>query len=264
MPGSAASRREVRRKKPHRDRAPEARVARAEQLARARRLEPLEQVVMRNDAERRRRGIAHPALSRSMTLWSSSFASPICSTTSAMSSVGFPGAACSGNTRRAGRPSRARRSAGRAPPPGALRRAHHRLVNLERVAMLVEYGHRSCYPFLGGCDGRISTRLGRLRAGNAIRSPPPARRRRARASTRSVCRRSAAEIGAHRARQDAGDADAVVPDFLHERLAERVERGLRCAVGRASANGAVDDRLLMLMIQPPPRDRRCGSAARQQ
>ena len=156
--------------KPHRDGPAEARVARPEQLARARRLEPFEQVVMRNDADRRRSGVAHPALSSSMTLWSSSFASPICSTTSAMSSVGLARvSACSGNTRHAGPPSRARRSADRAPPPGAPSPSpsSSREPRARRGASRMR---TSGYPFLGGCEGRISMRLGRLRAGNAIRS----------------------------------------------------------------------------------------------
>ena len=45
----------------------------------------------------------------------------------------------------------------------ATRRAHHRLVNLELIAMFVEDGHG--HPFRGGWAGRISTRLGRLRDG---------------------------------------------------------------------------------------------------
>ena len=42
-------------------------------------------------------------------------------------------------------------------------RAHHRLVDFQLVAMLVEDGHG--HPFRGGWAGRISTRLGRLRDG---------------------------------------------------------------------------------------------------
>jgi hypothetical protein len=58
------------------------------QLARARRLEPFEQVVVGDDADGAWR--VH-GRSVSITVCSSSFASPICSITKAMSSVGRPG-----------------------------------------------------------------------------------------------------------------------------------------------------------------------------
>src|SRR6478609_6687305 len=53
--------------------------------------EALEQVVVRHGADGRR--LLHPAtgLSSSITLWTSSLASPICSTTIAISSAGRPG-----------------------------------------------------------------------------------------------------------------------------------------------------------------------------
>src|SRR5688572_13664366 len=47
------------------------------------------------------------------------------------------------------------------------------------------------------------------------------------------------EIGRHRAGREAGDADVVVPHLLHERFAERVQSGLRRAVGRGSDEGVL-------------------------
>ena len=204
---------------PHRDGASKPRVARAEQLARTRRLEPFEQVVMRNDADRRRSGVAHPALSSSMTLCSSSFASPICSTTSAMSSVGLPGhsralaihAVLSHHRERVGQQIERHRQ-----PP--LRRSHHRLVNLERVAMLVECGHRLIPSWAAATAGSRPGSAG-CAAGYAISSVTTCATSSGASFHSSSARRSAAELGAHRSRQDAGDANAVLPHLLHQRLA---------------------------------------------
>src|SRR5205814_2197335 len=66
------------------------RVARAEQFSGPCRGQPLEQVVMRDDCDRTRNGRRHSVFC-SITVCSSSLASPICSMTSAMSSVGRPG-----------------------------------------------------------------------------------------------------------------------------------------------------------------------------
>src|SRR5690606_23133911 len=68
--------------------APEARVASAEQLAGAGRFQPLEQVVVCDDAYRRGRRCAHFS---SITVCTSSLASPICSSTIARSIAGRPG-----------------------------------------------------------------------------------------------------------------------------------------------------------------------------
>src|SRR5687768_5204 len=90
------------REQAHRHRAPEAGITRAIELARTSGVEALEQVVMTDDTDRRRHGNVHvrsggssgpplPSTDDSMTLCNSSFASPMCSMTSAMSSVGLPG-----------------------------------------------------------------------------------------------------------------------------------------------------------------------------
>src|SRR5688500_7412948 len=47
-----------------------------------------------------------------------------------------------------------------------------------------------------------------------------------------VAVRSAAELSAHRAWQYAGHTNAIMPHFLHQGFAERVETGLRRAIGR--------------------------------
>jgi hypothetical protein len=80
---------EVRRQDADRDGPSEAGVARAIQVAGSGLLEPLQKIVVSDDAERRRR--AHGPGSSSMTLCTSSFASPICSSTMAISIVGRPG-----------------------------------------------------------------------------------------------------------------------------------------------------------------------------
>src|SRR5581483_1885327 len=80
--------REIGWQEPYRHGAAETRIAGAIQLAGTCRLETLQQGVMRDRTNRC--GRAH-GLSSSMTLCTSSLASPICSSTSAMSSVGLPG-----------------------------------------------------------------------------------------------------------------------------------------------------------------------------
>ena len=83
-------------------------------------------------------------------------------------------------------------------------------------------------------------RLGRLRDGNVTRSSTTS----ATSSGRDLpvgdaALAATAEPGGHRARHDVADADVVVTDFLHQRLAERVQTGLRRAVRRPA-----DERVL--------------------
>ena len=83
-----------RGQQPHRHRAPQPGVPRSIQLAWPRRLQRLEQVVVGHHADgagRAGSGRRGHVRSSSITVCSSSFASPICSTTRAMSSVGLPG-----------------------------------------------------------------------------------------------------------------------------------------------------------------------------
>ena len=82
--------REIFRQQSNGNRSSELRVARAKEISRARRLEPLEQVVVRDDADWRGRRFSHER-SASITLCTSSFASLICSSTIEMSIVGLPG-----------------------------------------------------------------------------------------------------------------------------------------------------------------------------
>ena len=57
---------------------------------------------------------------------------------------------------------------------------------------------------------------------------------RATASSPRRCRLAAGEAGRDRSGQDVGHANVVVAQLLHQRFAERVERGLRRAVGGAA------------------------------
>ena len=77
-------------------------------------------------------------------------------------------------------------------------------------------------------------RLGRLRDGNVTRS----RTRSATSSWRNLPVSPGvvdppAEAGRDRSGHDVADPDVVVPNFLHQRFAERVQSRLRCAVRRA-------------------------------
>ena len=105
-----------------------------------------------------------------MTLCTSSFASLICSSTIEMSIVGLPGmpGALAVHAVLAHHRERVRQQI-HAPPPAGRDRgpSWSRASRARRV--LAEYG-LVVHDFLGGCAGRISTRLGRLRDGWAIRS----------------------------------------------------------------------------------------------
>ena len=144
---------------------PSTRVARAEQLAGTRRLEALEQVVVGDDADTaagdggtssrlsaRSRSAAAPSRRRSARARARCPAS----------APGMPralavDAVLADHRERVGQQIERHREA-------AARGSHHRLVHLERVAVLVE-GRHVPSPSFGGCAGRISTRLGRLRDG---------------------------------------------------------------------------------------------------
>ena len=92
--------------------------------------------------------------------------------------------------------------------------------------------------FRGGCEGRISIRLGRLRGGCDNRLHD---------HLRYVLGMelplgagfglAAVEPGGHRARAHVADPDAVEAKLLHERLAEGVDAGLGGAVGGAAGEG---------------------------
>ena len=231
-------------------------------------LEPFEQVVVRDDADRRRSGVAHPALSGSITLCSSSFASPICSSTSAMSSVGLPGharalavdAVLAHHRQRVGQQVERHRQAARAAPI---------IVScsfeLRRGACRIRTSVSSALPAAAATAGSRRGSAG-CAPGCAIRSAIDLRHVLGlQLPLDLVARRRPPKPVSHRARQHVRDADAVVPDFLHQRLGERVQRRpSRRSRRRRRRTDLCGDRLLMLMIQPPPRARRCGSAARQQ
>ena len=78
-------------------------------------------------------------------------------------------------------------------------------------------------------------RLGRLRDGNVTSS-----RTRSATSSGAIFQSAAgvvgppAEAGRDRSGHDVADPDVVVANFLHQRFAERVQTGLRCAVRRAA------------------------------
>src|SRR5687767_15107302 len=82
--------REIFRQQSNGNRSSELRVASAKEISGARHLESLEQVVVRDHADRRGRRFSHER-SASMTLCNSSFASLICSSTIETSIVGLPG-----------------------------------------------------------------------------------------------------------------------------------------------------------------------------
>ena len=166
---------EVFRQKADGDGASVLRVARAKQISGPGRLQPLEQVVVRDDAERTRNGRRSFSLSLDDGLHQLFRVADLLETI-AMSSVGVPACERSDSRRHAGRPSRARRSAGPSRPRDGRVPSHHRLVTssawrcLSIASMSTFLAAYYRLPEIGGCAGRISTRLGRLRAGCASRS----------------------------------------------------------------------------------------------
>ncbi len=118
--------------------------------------------------------------------------------------------------------------------------------------------------FFGGLDGRMSTRLGRLRC--VVRHEIDH-------DLRDVFRAQlpfvagiglSHEVGVHRTGLDVADANAVVPHFLHQRFAERVDGRLRRAVRNAAheriAPGKAADVDDVAAAAPPQmRDRRLAA-----
>ena len=150
-----------------------------------RRLQPLEQVVV-GDRRRsaRRRARAHmPRRSSSMTLCSSSFASPICSRTSAMSIVGRAGraralavdAVLADHRQRVGQQIERHREHGRAAAPIIVS------CCLERVACLSNADIASAFPRRLGRANLDAARQASRRVRHQIRRPrarrPPAHQR---------------------------------------------------------------------------------------
>ncbi len=95
------------------------------------------------------------------------------------------------------------------------------------------------HDFLGGCAGRISTRLGRLRAGCAIRSTITSATSSGISAHSDLVLDESTKAGIHGSWQHIRHTDAVVAHLLHQRLTEGVQRGLRRTVG-----GAVDEGVL--------------------
>ena len=145
----------------------------------------------------------------------------------------------SDSRRRADPPSRARPSADRARRPAGRASRPIMVSCFSSSSRCLSNTDMSFSDFLGGCAGRISTRLGRLRAGCAIRSTITSATSSGISAHSDLVFDEPAEAGIDRSWQDIRHADAVVANLLHQRLAEGVQRRLRRTVG-----GAVDEGVL--------------------